>query len=94
MPVLGNIVTGGLRMSKFISKSARKRIPMTPKMGNKNFYKGTGSTKEGHLTSRGMHVFFFFALFFFFPREFFSLLVRPKAGCVSPSILATPPSPL
>lgn len=64
MPLLGNIVTGGLRMSKFISKSARKRIPMTPKMGNKNFYKGTGSTKEGHLTSRGviyvcLNIYFF-----------------------------------
>lgn len=43
-------------MSKFISKSARKRIPMTSKMGNKNFYKGKGSTKEGHLTSRGVCV--------------------------------------
>eukprot|EP00752_Nemacystus_decipiens_P009730 g8689.t2 len=52
MPLLGNIVTGGLRMSKYISKSARKRIPMTSKMGNKNFYKGKGSTKEGRLNSK------------------------------------------
>lgn len=56
MPLLGNIVTGGLRMSKYISKSARKRIPMTSKMGNKNFYKGKGSTKEGKLNSKGMYV--------------------------------------
>lgn len=53
MPLLGNIVTGGLRMSKYISKSARKRIPMTSKMGNKNFYKGKGGTKEGKLNSKG-----------------------------------------
>ncbi|CAN0373580.1 unnamed protein product, partial [Hapterophycus canaliculatus] len=52
MPLLGNIATA-LRMSKFISKSARKRIPMTSKMGNKNFYKGKGSTKEGKISSRG-----------------------------------------
>ncbi|CAM9958708.1 unnamed protein product [Pylaiella littoralis] len=56
MPLLGNIVTGGLRMSKYISKSARKRIPMTSKMGNKNFYKGKGSTKEGKLNSRGRFI--------------------------------------
>lgn len=54
MPLLGNIVTGGLRMSKYISKSARKRIPMTSKMGNKNFYKGKGGTKEGRLNSKGV----------------------------------------
>ncbi|CAN0525412.1 unnamed protein product, partial [Ectocarpus sp. 8 AP-2014] len=53
MPLIGNIVTGGLRMSKYISKSARKRIPMTSKMGNKNFYKGKGATKEGTINSRG-----------------------------------------
>ncbi|CAM9608196.1 unnamed protein product [Ectocarpus sp. 13 AM-2016] len=52
MPLIGNIVTGGLRMSKYISKSARKRIPMTSKMGNKNFYKGKGATKEGTINSR------------------------------------------
>lgn len=40
-------------MSKYISKSARKRIPMTSKMGNKNFYKGKGATKEGKINSRG-----------------------------------------
>eukprot|EP00752_Nemacystus_decipiens_P009729 g8689.t1 len=56
MPLLGNIVTGGLRMSKYISKSARKRIPMTSKMGNKNFYKGKGSTKEGRLNSKGRFI--------------------------------------
>ncbi|CAM9755676.1 unnamed protein product [Ascophyllum nodosum] len=56
MPLLGNIVTGGLRMSKYISKSARKRIPMTSKMGNKNFYKGKGSTKEGQLNSKGRFI--------------------------------------
>lgn len=53
MPVLSNVITGGLRMAKNLSKAGRKRIPMTPKMGNKNFYKGVGATKEGHISSRG-----------------------------------------
>lgn len=54
MPVLGNISRGGLRMAKNLSNAARKRIPMTSKMGNKNFYKGKGGTKEGHLNSKGI----------------------------------------
>lgn len=54
MPLKGNIIGGGLRMAKNLSKAARKRIPMTSKMGNKNFYKGKGATKEGHLNSKGM----------------------------------------
>ena len=75
MPLLDNIVTGGVRMSKYISKSARKRIPMTSKMGNKNYYKGKGATKEGTLNSKGapaspcvefdpqQAIFFFFHVF-------------------------------
>lgn len=43
-------------MSKYISKSARKRIPMTSKMGNKNYYKGKGATKEGTLNSKGRFI--------------------------------------
>ena len=57
MPLLDNIVTGGVRMAKYISKSARKRIPMTSKMGNKNYYKGKGGTKEGTLNSKGAPAF-------------------------------------
>lgn len=53
MPVLSNVITGGLRMAKNLSKAGRKRIPMTSKMGNKNFYKGKGATKEGRVNSKG-----------------------------------------
>ncbi|CAM9743243.1 unnamed protein product [Choristocarpus tenellus] len=56
MPLLGDIARGGLRMSKYISKAARKRIPMTSKMGNKNYYKGKGARKEGWLNSRGRFI--------------------------------------
>ena len=39
--------------SKYISKSAKKRIPLTTKRAGKGYYKGKGSTKEGRLTSKG-----------------------------------------
>lgn len=41
-------------MAKNLSNAGRKRIPMTSKMGNKNFYKGKGATKEGRLNSKGI----------------------------------------
>jgi len=40
-------------ISKYISKSAKKRIPLTTKRAGKGYYKGNGSTKEGRLTSKG-----------------------------------------
>lgn len=43
-------------MAKNLSNAGRKRIPMTSKMGNKNFYKGKGGTKEGHLNSKANFV--------------------------------------
>jgi len=39
-------------MSKFLSKSARKRQPLTVKRGDKNYYKGKGATKQGRHTSK------------------------------------------
>lgn len=42
--------------SKFLSKSAAKRIPLTTKRARKGFYKGKGCTKEGYLTSKGRFV--------------------------------------
>ena len=36
-------------MSKYISKSAKKRLPLTTKRAGKGFYKGKGGTKEGRL---------------------------------------------
>ena len=43
-------------MSKYLSKSAGKRLPLTSKRGNKNYYKGKGATKEGRLTSKGRFI--------------------------------------
>ena len=41
-------------MSKYMSKSARKRQPLTTKRASRGgFYKGKGATKEGRLTSKG-----------------------------------------
>mmetsp|Transcript_15417 Transcript_15417/g.15606 ORF Transcript_15417/g.15606 Transcript_15417/m.15606 type:complete len:148 (-) Transcript_15417:277-720(-) len=44
-------------MSKFLSKAARKRIPLTTKHARKGFYKGKGATKEGTITSKGKFLF-------------------------------------
>mmetsp|Transcript_15326 Transcript_15326/g.21355 ORF Transcript_15326/g.21355 Transcript_15326/m.21355 type:complete len:112 (-) Transcript_15326:235-570(-) len=43
-------------MSKYLSKSATKRLPLTTKRARKGFYKGKGATKEGYLTSKGKFV--------------------------------------
>jgi len=43
-------------MSKYLSKSAKKRLVLTTKRAHKDFYKGKGATKEGRLTSTGKFV--------------------------------------
>lgn len=43
-------------MSKYLSKQRRKRLPLTTKRANKNFYKGKGGTKEGFHTSKGKYM--------------------------------------
>lgn len=43
-------------MSKYISKSAKKRLNLTTKRAHKGFYKGKGGTKEGRLTSKGRFI--------------------------------------
>ena len=42
--------------SKYLSKSASKRLPMTTKRAGKGFYKGKGSTKEGKINSKGKFI--------------------------------------
>lgn len=42
--------------SKYISKSAKKRLVLTTKRAHKGFYKGNGATKEGRLTSKGKFI--------------------------------------
>ena len=43
-------------MSKYLSKSATKRLPLTTKRAGKGYYKGKGATSEGRLTSKGKFV--------------------------------------
>jgi len=53
---LNSIVSMQTRsMSKYISKSATKRLAITTKRAGKGFYKGKGATKEGHLNSKGQY---------------------------------------
>ena len=43
-------------ISKYISKSAKKRLPLTTKRAGKGYYKGKGATKEGKLNSRAQFI--------------------------------------
>jgi len=43
-------------MSKYLSKSATKRLPLTTKRAKKGYYKGNGSTKEGRITSKAKFI--------------------------------------
>eukprot|EP00525_Craspedostauros_australis_P007029 CAMPEP_0198115636 /NCGR_PEP_ID=MMETSP1442-20131203/6671_1 /TAXON_ID= /ORGANISM="Craspedostauros australis, Strain CCMP3328" /LENGTH=90 /DNA_ID=CAMNT_0043773177 /DNA_START=285 /DNA_END=557 /DNA_ORIENTATION=+ len=43
-------------MSKYMSKSATKRMPLNTKRAGKGYYKGKGGTKEGRITSKGKFV--------------------------------------
>mmetsp|Transcript_10125 Transcript_10125/g.20200 ORF Transcript_10125/g.20200 Transcript_10125/m.20200 type:complete len:141 (+) Transcript_10125:4656-5078(+) len=43
-------------MSKYLSKSATKRLPLSPKRAKKGYYKGNGSTKEGYFGKGGKFV--------------------------------------
>jgi large subunit ribosomal protein L41 len=43
-------------MSKYLSKSATKRLPLNTKRAKKGYYKGKGSTSEGRLTSKGRFI--------------------------------------
>jgi hypothetical protein len=40
-------------MSKYISKSRTKRLPLTTKRVGKGYNKGLGARKEGIITSKG-----------------------------------------
>ncbi|KAL7531634.1 hypothetical protein ACHAXR_004141 [Thalassiosira sp. AJA248-18] len=43
-------------MSKYLSKSATKRLPLNTKRAKKGYYKGKGGTKEGRITSKGKFI--------------------------------------
>ena len=42
--------------SKFLSKSATKRLPLTTKRAGKGYYKGNGCRSEGRHTSKGKFI--------------------------------------
>mmetsp|Transcript_26870 Transcript_26870/g.32558 ORF Transcript_26870/g.32558 Transcript_26870/m.32558 type:complete len:136 (+) Transcript_26870:150-557(+) len=42
--------------SKYLSKSATKRLPLTTKRAGKGYKKGKGCTNEGRLTSKGKFI--------------------------------------
>jgi len=43
-------------MSKHLSKSATKRLPLSTKRAGKGYYKGKGATTEGHINSTGKFI--------------------------------------
>ena len=43
-------------MSKYLSKSATKRLPLTNKKVKKGYYKGNGATMEGRITSKAKFI--------------------------------------
>ena len=43
-------------MSKYLTKAATKRLPLTNKKVKKGYYKGTGATVEGRITSKGKFI--------------------------------------
>ena len=43
-------------MSKYLSKAAAKRLPLSTKRAGKGYYKGKGGTKEGRLTSKAKFI--------------------------------------
>ena len=43
-------------LSKYISKSRTKRLPLTTKRAGKGYYKGNRSRKEGFITSKGRFI--------------------------------------
>ena len=59
-------------MSKYLSKSATKRLPLTTKKAGKGYYKGKGGTKEGRITSK--------ARFIVDPRKRLELVVPDLEG--------------
>ena len=56
-PPSATLSLGGIRcFSKYISKSALKRLPLTTKRAKKGFVKGKGCNSEGRNTSKGYKI--------------------------------------
>mmetsp|Transcript_6217 Transcript_6217/g.9698 ORF Transcript_6217/g.9698 Transcript_6217/m.9698 type:complete len:151 (+) Transcript_6217:109-561(+) len=57
LPLFSNTSLESRRfMSKYLTKSATKRLPLNAKKAKKGYYKGNGATKEGRLTSKGKFI--------------------------------------
>ena len=58
LPLFNNKLSSESRrfMSKYLTKSATKRLPLTNKKAKKGYYKGNGATKEGRITSKGKFI--------------------------------------
>lgn len=55
-PVSNPVQESRRYMSKYLSKSATKRLPLNTKRAKKGYYKGKGGTSEGRLTSKGKFI--------------------------------------
>ncbi len=53
MPLLAGISSGYQRLSKYLSKAAKKRLPLSPKRAGKGFYKGNNCAPTGRVDSIG-----------------------------------------
>uniref|UniRef100_A0A7S2XKT9 Uncharacterized protein n=1 Tax=Attheya septentrionalis TaxID=420275 RepID=A0A7S2XKT9_9STRA len=80
------ICYGGVRfMSKYLSKSATKRVPLSSKRARKGYYKGNGGTKEGHITSKGRFVVDFSKrLEIVMPRTLEGFQLKPYVSSTAP----------
>jgi len=56
MPLLAGISTGFQRLSKYLSKAAKKRLPLSPKRAGKGFYKGNNCASTGRVNSVGTYI--------------------------------------
>ena len=76
-------------LSKFLSKSATKRLPLTTKRAGKGYYKGvTGMTKQGRHTSKGKYILDKNKMLEIVPPNLEGFKLRPY---VAPSVPRMPP---
>jgi hypothetical protein len=71
-------------MSKYLTKSAAKRLPLNTKRAGKGYYKGKGGTKEGKLNSK--------AKFIVNPKKRLELIVPDLEGFAVSVVLRYTPS--
>ena len=70
-------------MSKYLSNSATKRLPLTTKRARKGFYKGNGATKEGTIRKGKFKVDFKKRLEIIVPKDLENFELRPYIASTS-----------